>query len=69
MPDLSPVVPDPLVEVGVPGSGSNLVVADAVVRSLAVKPDQPLNQTELDGTRIDRGGQPRLPFPGWRGRG
>ncbi|HWF36384.1 MAG TPA: UDP-N-acetylmuramate dehydrogenase [Solirubrobacteraceae bacterium] len=49
------------VEVGVVGSGSNLLVADAGVRGLVVKLDKDLAQIELDGTRISCGGGARLP--------
>jgi UDP-N-acetylenolpyruvoylglucosamine reductase len=48
-------------EVGVVGSGSNLLVADAGVRGLIVKLDQELSEIELDGTRIRCGGGARLP--------
>jgi UDP-N-acetylmuramate dehydrogenase len=48
-------------EVGVVGSGSNLLVADAGVRGLVVKLDQELSKIELDGTRIRCGGGARLP--------
>jgi UDP-N-acetylenolpyruvoylglucosamine reductase len=48
-------------EVGVIGSGSNLLVADAGVRGLIVKLDQELSEIELDGTRIRCGGGARLP--------
>jgi UDP-N-acetylenolpyruvoylglucosamine reductase len=49
------------VEVGVVGSGSNLLVADAGVRGLILKLDQELSQITVDGTRIDCGGGARLP--------
>ncbi|HEY2317343.1 MAG TPA: UDP-N-acetylmuramate dehydrogenase [Solirubrobacteraceae bacterium] len=49
------------VEVGVVGSGSNLLVADAGVRGLVLKLDQELTQITVDGTRIDCGGGARLP--------
>ena len=49
------------IEVGVVGSGSNLLVADAGVRGLVVKLDQELSEIELDGTRINCGGGARLP--------
>ena len=39
------------IEVGVVGSGSNLLVADAGVRGLVVKLDKELSEIELDGTR------------------
>ncbi len=48
-------------EVGVVGSGSNLLVADAGVRGLVLKLDDELTQIELDGTRIECGGGARLP--------
>jgi UDP-N-acetylmuramate dehydrogenase len=48
-------------EVGVVGSGSNLLIADAGVRGLVLKLDQDLSQIELDGTRINCGGGARLP--------
>ena len=49
------------VQVGVVGSGSNLLVADAGVRGLVVKLDGELSKIELDGTRIRCGGGARLP--------
>jgi UDP-N-acetylmuramate dehydrogenase len=49
------------VEVGVVGSGSNLLVADEGVRGLVVKLDKDLAEIELDGTRIRCGGGARLP--------
>jgi UDP-N-acetylenolpyruvoylglucosamine reductase len=49
------------VEVGVVGSGSNLLVADEGVSGLIVKLDQELSEIELDGTRINCGGGARLP--------
>jgi UDP-N-acetylenolpyruvoylglucosamine reductase len=49
------------VEVGVVGSGSNLLVADAGVRGLVVKLDEELSKIELDGTRILCGAGARLP--------
>lgn len=49
------------VEVGVVGSGSNLLVADAGVRGLVVKLDGELSKIEIDGTRIECGGGARLP--------
>ena len=49
------------VEVGVVGSGSNLLIADAGVRGLVLKLDQELTQITVDGTRIDCGGGARLP--------
>src|ERR1700760_4425877 len=48
-------------EVGVVGSGSNLLVADVGVRGLIVKLDKQLSQIELDGTRMSCGGGARLP--------
>jgi UDP-N-acetylmuramate dehydrogenase len=48
-------------EVGVVGSGSNLLVADAGVRGLVVKLDKDLSKIELDGSRIGCGGGARLP--------
>jgi UDP-N-acetylenolpyruvoylglucosamine reductase len=49
------------VEVGVVGSGSNLLVADQGVRGLVVKLDQELSEIEVEGTRITCGGGARLP--------
>jgi UDP-N-acetylenolpyruvoylglucosamine reductase len=49
------------VEVGVVGSGSNLLVADTGVRGLVLKLDQELSQITVDGTRINCGGGARLP--------
>jgi UDP-N-acetylenolpyruvoylglucosamine reductase len=49
------------VEVGVVGSGSNLLVADGGVRGLVLKLDHELSQIKVDGTRIDCGGGARLP--------
>ena len=40
------------VEVGVVGSGSNLLIADAGVRGLILKLDKELSEIELDGTRL-----------------
>jgi UDP-N-acetylenolpyruvoylglucosamine reductase len=48
-------------EVGVVGSGSNLLVADAGVRGLVVKLDKELSKIEIDETRIECGGGARLP--------
>ncbi|HEX4805373.1 MAG TPA: UDP-N-acetylmuramate dehydrogenase [Conexibacter sp.] len=48
-------------EVGVVGSGSNLLVADAGVRGLVMKLDKDLAQIERDGTRLCCGGGARLP--------
>jgi len=49
------------VEVGVVGSGSNLLIADAGVKGLVVKLDRELSQIELEDTRIRCGGGARLP--------
>jgi UDP-N-acetylenolpyruvoylglucosamine reductase len=49
------------VRVGVVGSGSNLLIADAGVRGLVLKLDQDLTQITVDGTRIGCGGGARLP--------
>jgi UDP-N-acetylmuramate dehydrogenase len=49
------------VQVGVVGSGSNLLVADEGVRGLVLKLDQELSKIEVDGTRINCGGGARLP--------
>jgi UDP-N-acetylmuramate dehydrogenase len=49
------------VEVGVVGSGSNLLVADEGVRGLVLKLDRELSEIDLDGTRINCGGGARLP--------
>jgi UDP-N-acetylenolpyruvoylglucosamine reductase len=49
------------VQVGVVGSGSNLLVADAGVDGLVVKLDRELSKIELDGTRVHCGGGARLP--------
>jgi UDP-N-acetylenolpyruvoylglucosamine reductase len=49
------------IPVGVVGSGSNLLVADAGVRGLVVKLDRELSKIEIDGTRIECGGGARLP--------
>jgi len=48
-------------EVGVVGSGSNLLIADAGVRGLVMKLDKDLAQIERDGTRLSCGGGARLP--------
>jgi UDP-N-acetylenolpyruvoylglucosamine reductase len=48
-------------EVGVVGSGSNLLVADQGVRGLVVKLDKDLSKIEFDGPRIHCGGGARLP--------
>jgi UDP-N-acetylenolpyruvoylglucosamine reductase len=49
------------VEVGVVGSGSNLLVADAGVPGLVLKLDKELSTIELEDTRILCGGAARLP--------
>ena len=49
------------VEVGVVGSGSNLLVADDGFRGLALKMDGELSRIEPDGTRLLCGGGARLP--------
>jgi UDP-N-acetylenolpyruvoylglucosamine reductase len=49
------------VQVGVVGSGSNLLVADAGVRGLVLKLDKELSTIELEGTEIRCGGGARLP--------
>src|ERR1700729_2460349 len=49
------------VEVGVVGSGSNLLVADEGVPGLVLKLDRELSEIELDATRINCGGGARLP--------
>ncbi len=51
----------PGIEVGVAGSGSNLLIADAGVRGLVVTLDKELAEIELAGTRIRRGGGVGLP--------
>jgi UDP-N-acetylmuramate dehydrogenase len=48
-------------EVGVVGSGSNLLVADQGVRGLVMKLDRDLATIERDGTRLRCGGGARLP--------
>jgi UDP-N-acetylenolpyruvoylglucosamine reductase len=48
-------------EVGVVGSGSNLLVADAGVGGLIVKLDKDLSKIELEDRRISCGGGARLP--------
>jgi UDP-N-acetylenolpyruvoylglucosamine reductase len=48
-------------EVGVVGSGSNLLVADEGVRGLVMKLDRDLAQIERDGTQLRCGGGARLP--------
>src|SRR4051794_12534987 len=52
---------DEQIEVGVVGSGSNLLVADEGVRGLVLKLDDDLAQIEPDGTRLRCGGGGRLP--------
>ncbi|HLK41760.1 MAG TPA: UDP-N-acetylmuramate dehydrogenase [Thermoleophilia bacterium] len=49
------------IEVGVVGSGSNLLVADAGVTGLIVKLDKELATIEVDGTHIRCGAGARLP--------
>jgi UDP-N-acetylenolpyruvoylglucosamine reductase len=49
------------IEVGVVGSGSNLLVADSGVRGLVLKLDGELAAVERDGTRLICGGGARLP--------
>ena len=49
------------VEVGVVGSGSNLLIADAGVRGLVLKLDHELTQIAVEGTRMRCGGGARLP--------
>src|SRR3954453_614475 len=49
------------VEVGVVGSGSNLLVSDEGFRGLALKLDGALSATERDGHRLVCGGGARLP--------
>src|SRR2546421_12387994 len=48
-------------EVGVVGSGSNLLVADAGVRGLVVKLEKELSDVKLRGTHVLCGGGARLP--------
>jgi UDP-N-acetylmuramate dehydrogenase len=52
---------DTQLEVGVVGSGSNLLVADSGVRGLVVKLDKHLSQTEISPPHITCGGGARLP--------
>jgi UDP-N-acetylenolpyruvoylglucosamine reductase len=52
---------DEEVEVGVVGSGSNLLIADEGVPGLVLKLDKELSTIELDGTRILCGAGARLP--------
>jgi len=49
------------VEVGVVGSGSNLLIADDGFRGLAIKLDGALASVERDGSRVLCGGGARLP--------
>jgi UDP-N-acetylenolpyruvoylglucosamine reductase len=49
------------IQVGVVGSGSNLLVADDGVSGLVLKLDKELSKIELDGTRIYCGAGARLP--------
>jgi UDP-N-acetylmuramate dehydrogenase len=49
------------VQVGVVGSGSNLLVADEGVRGLVLKLDKALAQIEIEGTRMRCGAGARLP--------
>ncbi|MGH2982153.1 MAG: UDP-N-acetylmuramate dehydrogenase [Solirubrobacterales bacterium] len=49
------------IEVGVVGSGSNLLVADAGFRGLAIKLGGELAEFERDGDRLVAGGGARLP--------
>lgn len=49
------------IQVGVVGSGSNLLVSDAGVQGLILKLDKELSKIELDGTRIHCGAGARLP--------
>ncbi len=49
------------IEVGVVGSGSNLLVADEGVRGLVLKLDHELSDIAQDGDRLDCGGGARLP--------
>jgi UDP-N-acetylenolpyruvoylglucosamine reductase len=48
-------------EVGVVGSGSNLLIADEGVRGLVLKLDDDLSHIEQDGDHLDCGGGARLP--------
>jgi UDP-N-acetylenolpyruvoylglucosamine reductase len=48
-------------EVGVVGSGSNLLIADQGVRGLVLKLDKNLSRIELDEPRVHCGGGARLP--------
>ena len=49
------------IEVGVVGSGSNLLIADEGVRGLVLKLDRDLSHIEQDGSHLDCGGGARLP--------
>ncbi len=49
------------VQVGVVGSGSNLLIADQGVRGLVLKLDKNLNRIELEGSRLQCGAGARLP--------
>jgi UDP-N-acetylenolpyruvoylglucosamine reductase len=49
------------VEIGVVGSGSNLLVSDAGFRGLVLKLDGELSSVERDGTHVVCGGGARLP--------
>src|SRR6202049_2943143 len=49
------------IQVGVVGSGSNLLVADAGVSGLVLKLDKELSKIELEQTRIYCGAGARLP--------
>jgi UDP-N-acetylmuramate dehydrogenase len=49
------------IEVGIVGSGSNLLVADEGFRGLAIKLDGDLAEIERDGDRVLCGGGARLP--------
>ena len=49
------------VAIGIVGSGSNILVADAGFRGLALKLDGELTEVERDGTRVVCGGGARLP--------
>jgi len=48
-------------QVGVVGSGSNLLIADEGVQGLVMKLDRSLSRIEPDGTRLRCGGGARLP--------
>jgi UDP-N-acetylenolpyruvoylglucosamine reductase len=52
---------DESLEVGVVGSGSNLLVSDEGFRGLVLKLDGPLTATEREGDRLVCGGGARLP--------